>query len=93
MTQDTRKEEDMAIDIYGATWCGDCKRAKEAFARFGVDYIWHDIEAEEDAADRAKEISGQQHIPVVVYDDGKFQVEPTALDIRTKLRELGVLAD
>lgn len=82
----------MAIDIYGATWCGDCKRAKDAFARFGVDYTWHDIESEAGAADRAKEISGQQHIPVVTYGDGSFQVEPTALDIRNKLRELGELA-
>lgn len=82
----------MAIDIYGATWCGDCKRAKDAFARFGVDYIWHDIESEEGAADRAQQISGQKHIPVVLYGDGSFQVEPTALDIRGKLQELGELA-
>ena len=54
----------MAIDVYGATWCGDCHRAKNALDRFGAAYTWHDIEQEEGAADRAVEISGQKHIPV-----------------------------
>ena len=48
---------------------------------------------EEGAADRAVAISGQMHIPVVRYDDGSFQVEPSAVDIRNKLQELGLLAD
>ena len=54
---------------------------------------WHNIEEEEGAADRAVAISGQMHIPVVRYDDGSFQVEPSAVDIRNKLQELGLLAD
>ncbi len=33
------------------------------------------------------------HIPVVRYDDGSFQVEPSAVDIKNKLQELGLLAD
>ena len=37
----------MAIDVYGATWCGDCHRAKNALDRFGAAYTWHDIEQEE----------------------------------------------
>ena len=82
----------MAIDVYGATWCGDCKRAKDALNDFGAAFVWHDIEQEEGAADRAVAISGQQHIPVVQYDDGSFQVEPSALDIKNKLKELGLLS-
>lgn len=50
-------------------------------------------EEEEGAADRAVAISGQMHIPVVRYDDGSFQVEPSAVDIKNKLQELGLLAD
>ena len=38
-------------------------------------------------------ISGQQHIPVVLYGDGSFQVEPSAVDIKNKLQELGELTD
>lgn len=81
----------MAIDVYGATWCGDCHRAKNALDRFGAAYTWHDIEQEEGAADRAVEISGQKHIPVVLYGDGSFQVEPSVVDIQNKLKELGLL--
>lgn len=81
----------MAIDVYGASWCGDCHRAKQALNDFGVPFNWHDIETEEGAKDRAVAISGQQHIPVVVYSDGAFQVEPSALDIKHKLEELGEL--
>lgn len=81
----------MAIDVYGATWCGDCHRAKNALDRFGAAYTWHDIEQEEGAADRAVEISGQKHIPVVLYGDGSFQVEPSVVDIQNKLKEFGLL--
>ena len=80
------------IDVYGADWCGDCKRAKDTFNRLGVEFTWHNIETEDGAADRAVEISGQKHIPVVLYSDGAFQVEPSATDIEGKLKELGVIA-
>lgn len=87
----TSEQNTTAIEVYGADWCGDCKRAKDALNRCGAAYIWHDIEHEEGAADRAVAISGQQHIPVVLYPDGTFQVEPAATAIRTKLTDLGLL--
>ena len=78
----------MTIDVYGATWCGDCRQAKNTLDKLGAAYTWHNIEEEEGAADRAVAISGQMHIPVVRYDDGSFQVEPSAVDIKNKLQEL-----
>ena len=66
---------------------------KNTLDKLGAAYTWHNIEEEEGAADRAVAISGQMHIPVVRYDDGSFQVEPSAVDIRNKLQELGLLAD
>lgn len=80
----------MAIDVYGATWCGDCKQAKNTLEELGDEYTWHNIETEDGAADRAVAISGQQHIPVVLYPDGTFQVEPSAVDIKNKLNELNI---
>ncbi|KFF30790.1 glutaredoxin domain-containing protein [Bifidobacterium bombi] len=87
-TQDTQNEA--IVNIYGADWCGDCKRAKAALERFGVSYAWHDIEHEDGAEARAIEISGQKHIPVVLFSDETFLVEPSANDLKTKLTELGV---
>lgn len=80
----------MAIDVYGATWCGDCKQAKNTLEELGTEYTWHNIETEDGAADRAVAISGQQYIPVVLYPDGTFQVEPSAVDIKNKLNELNI---
>ena len=80
----------MAIDVYGATWCGDCKQAKNTLEELGAEYTWHNIETEDGAADRAVAISGQQHIRVVLYPDGTFQVEPSAVDIKNKLNELNI---
>ncbi|RBP97885.1 glutaredoxin-like protein [Bifidobacterium aemilianum] len=84
--------EQSTVQVYGADWCGDCTRAKAALKRFGISYDWHDIEHEEGASARAQEISGQQHIPVVLYSDGSFMVEPSATDIQQKLVELGELS-
>ncbi|MDO4913318.1 MAG: glutaredoxin domain-containing protein [Bifidobacteriaceae bacterium] len=79
------------IHVYGADWCGDCVRAKAAFKKYGVDYIWHDIESEEGAKEKAIEISGQQHIPVVVFPDNTIFVEPSATQIAKKLEALGMI--
>lgn len=81
------------IDFYGADWCGDCRRAQQVFARLGVEYTHHDIEAEEGAAEKAQEISGQRHIPVIVFPDGAVLVEPTNPQLTNKLKELGLVAD
>lgn len=67
--------------------------SQEHARQAGAAYTWHNIEEEEGAADRAVAISGQQHIPVVLYGDGSFQVEPSAVDIKNKLQELGELTD
>ena len=35
--------------------------------------------------------AAKKHIPVVLYGDGSFQVEPSVVDIQNKLKELGLL--
>ena len=50
---EAEERTDMAIDIYGATWCGDCRQAKNTLDKLGAAYTWHNIEEEEGAADRA----------------------------------------
>lgn len=81
------------VNVYGADWCGDCIRAKSAFNQFNVAFTWHNIESEDGAAQKAVEISGQKHIPVVTFSDGSFMVEPSASQIKDKLMQLGQLAN
>ncbi|MBN9613632.1 MAG: hypothetical protein J0H64_09295, partial [Actinobacteria bacterium] len=76
------------IIIFGADWCGDCRRAKRVFGELNVPYRWVDLEADPAAADVARDISGRTNIPVIAYPDGSHQVEPSDVDMRSKLGEL-----
>lgn len=78
------------IIIFGADWCGDCRRAKRVFGELNVPYRWVDLEADPAAADVARDISGRTNIPVIAYPDGSHQVEPSDADMRSKLGELGL---
>ena len=35
------------VTMYGADWCGDCRRSKRFLDSSGVDYKYVDVEAEE----------------------------------------------
>ena len=68
----------MAIDIYGATWCGDCRQAKNTLDKLGVAYTWHNIEEEEGVADRAVAISAvAPRGDTPSLSDGECRVAPT----------------
>ncbi len=77
--------------MYGADWCGDCRRSKKLLDGLGVDYAYVDLVAEPEAADKAHAISGRMNIPVIVFPDGSHQVEPTDPQLRDKLEQLGAL--
>ncbi|WOQ69820.1 glutaredoxin domain-containing protein [Microbacterium limosum] len=79
------------ITMFGANWCGDCRRTKSQLDGLGVAYTYVDLEADPAAADVARDISGRTNIPVVVYPDSSHHVEPTNADVETKLRELNLL--
>ncbi|MFJ6678215.1 glutaredoxin family protein [Microbacterium sp. NPDC091382] len=79
------------ITMFGAEWCRDCRRTKAQLDSLGVDYRYVDLEAEPDAAEVAREISGRTNIPVVVYPDATHHVEPSNDDVAAKLRELSLI--
>lgn len=76
--------------MFGADWCRDCIRAKRVFADLGVDYDYIDLVEDESAAEVARQISGRNNIPVIVYPDRTFQVEPTNADIAERVHTLGI---
>ena len=63
--------------MYGAAWCGDCRRSKAVLDASGLDYEYIDVEASKEAADEAVAISGRINIPVIVLPDGSHLVEPS----------------
>jgi glutaredoxin-like protein len=79
------------LTMFGAEWCGDCRRTKKQLDQLGVDYRYVDLMADPAAADVAREISGRTSIPVVVYPDSSHHVEPSNADVESKLRELALI--
>jgi mycoredoxin len=73
------------IVIYGADWCGDCRRSKGLLDRLGVEYRWIDVEHDSAKAEEARRIGGSRRIPVIILPDGSILVEPTDAELEQKL--------
>ncbi len=64
------------LTVYGADWCGDCRRARRFLDQAGVPYTWVDTAA--DTAARGMLIAaGYPAIPVVLVPGGTVLVEPS----------------
>ncbi|NNH73487.1 glutaredoxin family protein [Nocardia uniformis] len=73
------------IVLYGAQWCGDCRRAKTWLRENRVAFTEVDVEHDEAARERAIEIAGRKNIPVIVLLDGTVLVEPTNAELAAAL--------
>jgi thioredoxin reductase (NADPH) len=66
------------IVVYGASWCPDCRRAKQFLASHRVAYEWIDLE---EFPDKSAEVEarndGKRIIPTIVFPDGGFLAEPS----------------
>jgi len=79
------------ISMYGADWCGDCRRTKSQLTELGVEFEYLDVDANRDYKARAVEISSKPNIPVVVFPDKTHLVEPSNSEIERKLRALNLI--
>ena len=80
------------ITMYGAEWCGDCRRSSALLKELGVNYNYINVEEDPSAADKVVEINGgAQSIPVIVFEDGTHLTEPSDPALKAKLSELGVI--
>ena len=77
------------LTMYGAEWCGDCRRSKKLLDTLNVDYDYVDLLLVEDGADRAQSISGRRQIPVILFPDGTHVVEPSDSILHAKLTQIG----
>ncbi len=77
------------IKMYGTTWCPDCARAKQVFKRLNIDYEWHNIEDEPEAADYVERVNGGfKSVPTIVFPDGSVFVEPSNAVLEKKLTKV-----
>ncbi len=66
------------ITIYGASWCPDCRRAKQFLASHRIAYDWIDLEEHpEKSAEVEARNDGKRIIPTIVFADGSFLAEPS----------------
>ena len=80
------------ITMYGADWCGDCRRSKRLLEELDIQVNHIDVEVDESAAAKVQEINGgAKSIPVLVFSDGTHLTEPSDNDLKVKLTSLGLI--
>ncbi len=74
------------IVLYGVSWCGDCRRARQVLVENNIPYLDIDIEKDEKAADFVRQKNrGFQSVPTIVFPDGSFLTEPDRTTLINKL--------
>lgn len=80
------------IKMYGADWCGDCRRSKRFLDTNQVSYEYIDVEQDTSASEKVIEINGgMRSIPVIVFPDGTHLTEPSDNALKEKLESLKLL--
>ena len=80
------------ITMYGADWCGDCRRSKRLLEELDVQVNHIDVEVDKSAAAKVVEINGgAQSIPVIVFSDGTHLTEPSDNELKAKPTALGII--
>ncbi len=74
------------IKVYGAPWCGDCKRAKKFLGEQRVHYDWVDVDQNEQGLMFVEKVNkGKRIIPTILFEDGSTLVEPSNAELAAKL--------
>jgi len=72
------------VTVYGADWCGDCRRAKRFLEATSVPYRYVDVELD-GAAQQLIDDAGYRAIPVVVTPAGDVLIEPSIYELAVAL--------
>lgn len=56
------------IEVYKADWCAQCRKAIQFFEHNQLTIAMHDVEEDWSLKDKARRLSGQTGIPVIVID-------------------------
>ena len=80
-----------AVTFYTAAWCGDCRRSEALLKALNVEYEKKDVEQSAEYTEEARSISGRTNIPVILFTDGKFLVEPSDPELHAELTVRGLL--
>ncbi len=90
---DASRLSGLDLQIYSATWCGDCRRLDSWLAEQGLQFPKVDIEKEEGAAERLEAGTGKRGIPYFLVNGkrwvrGYHKELPQRLDTDLLVREI-----
>ena len=81
------------IMMYSTSWCPDCVRAKMVFKRFKVDFTEIDVDRSEEGYRVVVEHNhGVRIVPTIFFPDGSVLVEPSNMELKEKIEELGLVS-
>jgi mycoredoxin len=81
--------ENNQIKIYGTSWCGETRRARELFDINKIAYEWIDIDSDNAGAEYVKSVNnGNKSVPTIVFTDGTILVEPSTYALQEKIKTL-----
>ncbi len=63
----------MNVQVYTASWCRDCRAAKEFLDTYGIGYTEINVDANQAASDELVRHVGKRAIPQLVIDGEWFQ--------------------
>ncbi len=74
------------LELYGANWCGDCRRAKKFLGEQRVHYNWVDITDNDEAIAFVEKMNdGKRRIPTIVLGDDRVLSNPSNADLAAAL--------
>ena len=79
------------VIVYGADWCGDCRRSEALLKALNVKYEKRDVEQSAEYTEEARGSSGRTNIPVILFTDGKYLVEPSDPELHAELVVRGLV--
>jgi glutaredoxin len=63
----------MKVQMYGVSWCGDCRAARRFLTNHGVEFTEIDIDKDREAATELVRRVGKRAVPQLVIDGEWFQ--------------------
>ncbi|MCP3999004.1 MAG: FAD-dependent oxidoreductase, partial [bacterium] len=77
---------DTQLKLYGANWCGDCRRAKKFLGEQRVHYDWIDITDNDEAIAFVESVNdGKRRIPTMVLDEERVLSNPSNAELAAAL--------
>jgi mycoredoxin len=82
-----REKEMDKVQVYGADWCGDTRRALEHLDSLGVAYDYINVERDEKAAEWVKQQNDGKERKPTIKVGGRVLSTPTGGELESALRE------